>query len=122
MKNKNFIDALKNTINGIKYAYKTCVNLRIETIIALIVIILSICLKVTIVEGAILTITIFMVLVCEIINSAIEETVDLITEEYNEKAKNAKDLAGGAVSIVSLNSIIVGILILGSKILMIIQK
>lgn len=46
-------------------------------------------------------------------NSAIEGIVDLISPEYNEKAGRIKDMAAGAVLIVSIISLIIGILILG---------
>ena len=109
-KNQTFIQALKNTINGIIYTYKTSRNLKVESIIGIV-------LKLSKIEWAVLVITMFFVLMAEMINSAIEETVDLITEEYNEKAKNAKDIAGGAVTLASLMSIIIGIILFLDKLI-----
>ena len=51
------------------------------------------------------------VLASEFFNTAIETTVDLCTEERNEKAKNAKDVAAGAVFLSSINAIIIGAII-----------
>ena len=116
-KNQTFIQALKNTINGIIYTYKTSRNLKVESIIGICAIILGIVLKLSKIEWAVLVITMFFVLMAEMINSAIEETVDLITEEYNEKAKNAKDIAGGAVTLASLMSIIIGIILFLDKLI-----
>jgi diacylglycerol kinase (ATP) len=116
-KNQTFIQALKNTINGIIYTYKTSRNLKVETIIGVCAIILAIVLKLSKTEWPILVITMFLVLMAEMINSAIEETVDLITEEYNDKAKNAKDIAGGAVTLTSLMSIIIGIILFLDKLI-----
>jgi diacylglycerol kinase len=67
--------------------------------------------KISKIEWLILCITITLVLFGEFINTAIETTVDLYTEEKNEKAKIAKDVAAGAVVLTSLNAIIVGIII-----------
>ncbi len=116
-KNQTFISALKNTINGIIYTFKTSRNLKIETIIGIAAIVLAIVLKLSKIEWAVLVITMFLVLITEMINSAIEETVDLVTQEYNEKAKNAKDIAGGAVTMMSLMSIIIGCILFLDKLI-----
>ena len=121
-KSKNFIEALKNTINGIKYSIKTQNNLRIELVIAVIVITASIILKLSKIEFAIVIMIIFLVLFAELINTAIEETINLITEDYNEKAKIVKDISAGAVTIVSISSIIIGIIIFSDKIIKIFIK
>ena len=98
-KNKNFFEALKNSINGIIYAIKEQKNLKIQLIIALIVVIFSIFLKINKMEILFICISICFVIFAEIVNTSIEKTVDLVTEEYNEKAKLAKDIAAGAVVI-----------------------
>ena len=55
----------------------------------------------------------------ELINTAIETTVDLITKEKNEKAKIAKDVAAGAVLVSAIASAIIGVIIFVPKILLI---
>ena len=74
------------------------------------------------IEFLILIITIVLVLFAEFVNTAIEATIDLFTEEFNEKAKIAKDIASSAVLLVSLNSVIIGFIIYGSKILYLLKK
>jgi undecaprenol kinase len=54
---------------------------------------------------------IFLVFIAEFFNSAIEENVDLVTEEQNEKAKRSKDMAAGAVLLTAIYAIIIGIYI-----------
>ena len=49
----------------------------------------------------------------ELLNSAIERTVDLVTEEFHPLAKSAKDLAAGAVFVVSMIAALIGICIFG---------
>lgn len=116
-KNQNFFQAFKNAINGIMYTGKTQRNIKIQLIFAILVIILGFFLHISLIEWIILIITMFSVLVAELFNTAIETVVDLYTEEYNEKAKIAKDVASGAVLLMAVCSVIVGILLLGVKII-----
>jgi diacylglycerol kinase len=109
--NKNFIQALKYALNGIKYVYNTQRNIIFQTIIGILVIICGFLFKISKTEWLILCITVTLVLFGEFVNTAIETTVDLYTEEKNEKAKIAKDVSAGAVLLTSLNAVIVGIII-----------
>lgn len=115
--NKNFIDAWKNAIEGIIYGVKSQRNIRIQLIIGLCVISVCVILKLKIMECIILCFAVFLVIVAEMINTAIEAAVDLTTAEYNEKAKRAKDAAAGAVALASINSVVIAILLLVQKII-----
>ena len=68
-------------------------------------------------EWAILALTIGLVISCELINTSIEATVDLVTEEYHPLAKVAKDTSAAAVFIFAIVAIIVGIIIFLPKII-----
>ena len=92
-KNKNFLSALKNSFNGIKYVFTTQRNLKIQVLISIIVFFASLFFKISFIEWAIITLIIFMVFFAELINTVVETIVDMITTEYNEKAKIAKDIA-----------------------------
>lgn len=116
-KNKNFKDSVKNAFNGIMYILKNERNFRIQIIAALLVIIASFVLRLELIEIAIIVLVIFLVLLLEFINSAIEIVIDMYTEEYNEKAKVAKDISAGAVTLTALMSVIIGIIIFLPKIL-----
>lgn len=116
-KNKNFISALKNALNGIIYIIKNEMNIKIELLITVIVIIAGVVFKISILEWEILILTIGFVIFAEILNSVIEKIVDFITEDYNEKAKIIKDMSAGFVTINSLVSVIIGILMFLPKIL-----
>ena len=109
--NTSFLQAVKCALNGIKYVYETQRNIIFQNIIGILVLVCGILFKITKIEWLILVITIASVLISEFFNTAIEKTVDLCTEERNEKAKNAKDVAAGAVFLTSTNAIIVGIII-----------
>ena len=116
-KNQSFLNALKNALNGIKYTFKTQRNLKIQIVFAILAIILGLFLKLSITEWVILSLTIFLVLIVELINTAIETTVDMFTMEYNEKAKNAKDASAGAVTLMAIASIVVGMFLFIPKII-----
>lgn len=120
-KNKNFISALKNSFNGIKYVFTTQRNLKIQLIIGIVVVFTGIILKISIVEWAIITTIISMVFFSELLNTVVETIVDMITIEYNERAKIAKDIAAGAVTLVSIASVIIGLLIFLPQMLEIIK-
>lgn len=98
-------------IEGINYALKYNQNLRIHFIAGFLVIIASLILHVNAFQMGILGVMILLVISTEMINTAIEKMTDLIKKEHSEEAKIAKDVAAGMVLVVSLGSIIVGILV-----------
>ncbi len=120
-KNKTFLAALKNALEGMHYVIKTQRNLKIQIVFAIVAIVLGILLMCNTMEICLLVLTIFFVLLAEFINTAIETVVDLYTEEYNEKAKIAKDVSAGAVVLTSFNAIIIGGILLGSKMIQFLQ-
>lgn len=103
--------SFKYAFEGIWYALRENQNLRIAFVGAVLVIIASIFFKVNNYEKGILGITILLVVCAEMINSAIEQMVDLITTEHRQEAKIAKDVSAGMVVLTLIGSIIVGLLI-----------
>lgn len=116
-KNQSFLNALKNALNGIKYTFKTQRNLKIQIILALLAICAGLFFRLSTIEWIILSLTIFLVLIVELINTAIETTVDMFTMEYNERAKIAKDASAGAVTLMAIASIVVGMFLFIPKII-----
>lgn len=108
---KKFIQSVKYAFEGIQYALSSDQNLIIHFMVALFVIAFSIVLKVNPFEMGILGVTILLVIVCEMVNSAIEKMVDLITKEHRAEAKIAKDVSAGMVLISATGAAIIGILI-----------
>jgi len=96
---------------GIRFAFKRDQNMRVHFVIAAIVILLSVIFDVSPFEMGILGVMILLVIVTEMINTTIENMVDLITKEHHEEAKRAKDVASGMVLLTATGSIIVGVLI-----------
>ncbi|MDY5058522.1 MAG: diacylglycerol kinase family protein [Bacilli bacterium] len=117
---RSFLTSLMDCINGLEFVITNEENFRREIIIGIITIILSYILKISQTEYIIVLIMIALVLTSEVINTAIEKTVDLYTNKYNETAKIAKDVSAFAVLLMSIFALIIGIIIFGSKIINII--
>lgn len=117
LKNKNFVDAWKKALGGIWYAIKTQRNVKVQLVIAVIVIIASIYFKVNITEAMFLSFATMLVIITEVINTAIEEAVNLCTDKFHPLAKISKDVAAGAVVLAALNAVIIAIFIFISKII-----
>lgn len=120
--NTNFLQALKYALNGVKYVYGTQRNIIFQSIFAILAILCGLFFKITTIEWLTIILTIFFVVTAEFINTAIETTVDLCTEEKNEKAKNAKDVAAGAVLLTSINAVIIGLIVFMPYIIEIFKK
>lgn len=112
LKNKNFIEAWKKAFSGIWYTMKTQRNIKIQLVIAIIVIACGIYFKLTITECMFLSFATMLVLIMEVMNTAIEEVVNLVTDKYHPIAKIAKDVAAGAVVLAALNAVITAIFII----------
>lgn len=115
-KNKNFLDAWKNAINGIIYATTTQGNIKKQLIIAVLVVIISLFFELTKAEFLIFMFTIILIIFAEMVNTAIETVVDLYTDLYHPKAKIAKDVAAGGVVITAINAVIVAYFLFFDKI------
>lgn len=114
---KKLKNSFKYAIEGIRSAFRTEQNLKIHFIIAVIAIILGILLKINYTEWAICFLLFGFVITSELLNTAIEVTVDLAMPEKNERAKLAKDIAAGAVLVSAIISVLVGVAIFLPKII-----
>ncbi len=114
---KKFLLSFSYPIKGLKYAYRNEQNLAVDVGIALMVLIAGFIFKIEKTEWIIIVITIGAVLSLELINTAIEAVVDLVTEEYHPLAKVAKDTSAAAVFVIAIVAVIVGLIIFLPKIL-----
>lgn len=114
---RTFKGSVKNCLDGISYVTKNEKNFKREIVLGIIALILSYILKIDKIEFIIILTMICLVLTTEIINTAIERTVDLVTKEYHELARIAKDVSAGSVLVTSIFSLIIGIIIFIPKII-----
>ena len=108
MKNDNFFEAWGNATNGIIYSATTQRNIRIQLVLAVIVMVLSLFYGLNTAEFLCLLFAVFMVIFAELINTAIETVVNLFLDVYHPKAKISKDVAAGAVVLAACNALVVG--------------
>ena len=104
-------------INGIIATFKSQRNFKIQSIFAIVAIVLSVVLKLEPSEFLLILIFIALVLSLECVNSAIEACIDLQCKEYSELAKIAKDACAGGVLVSSLCALIAAIVLFLPKIL-----
>lgn len=108
---------------GVYYAFRTQRNFRIHTAIAVVAVGLGFGLQISTVEMAIVGLTCALVMVLELLNTALESVVDLTVEKnYHELAKIAKDCAAGAVLVAAIASVFVASLILLPPLLLVGQS
>ena len=101
------------SIEGLKYAFKYEQSLTIHILATVVVIATNILLKVTFAEWATTLLTIGVVLAMELINTAIEAVVDLVTLEIHPLAKIAKDCGSAATFVMAVVAIIIALLVYG---------
>ena len=105
---QSIVKAFNAAIEGIIYTFKKERNMKIHYCVALVILISSLYLGFSKIEMILLLFTISLVVISEMFNTAVEKTVDMITDDYHPLAKIAKDVAAGGVLIASLNAAVVG--------------
>ena len=108
---KKPLNGFKYAVEGIEHVFRTQHHMRFHFLILVLVLMISLVFKLERMEVLILLFTISLVLTAEMINTAIEAVVDLVTQTYHPLAKFAKDIAAGAVLITTINALAVGFLL-----------
>lgn len=116
VKTKKLANSFKYAFQGLISSFKTERNMKIHILIMLLVIIAGIILKISTMDWIICAILFGIVISAELFNTAIETIVDMITPFRDPKAKLAKDISAGAVLVLAITSIIVGLIIFIPKI------
>ena len=108
---KRLVDSFRYAFFGIVEAYKGEQNLKIHTVIAVLVVIFGFVFKISYVEWLVCLVLIGLVLMAEFFNTAIEYVVDLASPEIHPLAKLAKDTASAGVLMMAIISAIIGLII-----------
>ena len=114
---RKFSSSIKYCLEGINFVITNESNFKKEIVIGIIALLLSYILKISRIEFIIILIMIALVLTSEIINTSIEKVVDLYTKDYSNLAKIAKDVSAGSVLVMSIFSLLVGVIIFLPKII-----
>jgi diacylglycerol kinase (ATP) len=99
--------SFKNAFAGLGWAIRTQPNFRVHVVLSLLALALGMYLGISSVEMAIILFTIMLGLAAEMINTALESITDLITKEWKEEAKIAKDVSAGMMLTVAIGAVCV---------------
>jgi len=120
LKKKGFdrlINSFKYAYEGIKYAFKYEQNITVHFIAMVLAITFGFAFHISVFEWLVMFLIIGLVIATELINTSIEATIDLITDQTHPLAKIAKDTAAGAVLVFGITALVVAALIFIPKIM-----
>jgi diacylglycerol kinase len=116
-KAQGFNNTFKNARKGFRLVFKSEMNIRVHLIIAFLVMLTAYFMEFNYIEYCILLIAIALVIIAEMINTAIEFSLDSIYHNrYSKMVGMAKDISAGAVMIASVVSALIGIILFGKHI------
>lgn len=106
-----FRNSFKYSIDGLKYAYKFEQSMTIHVLMTFLVIAMGAFFRISVAEWAVALILIGIILATELINTALEAVVDLVSPDFHPLAKVAKDCASAAVFVYSVIAAIIGFIV-----------
>lgn len=109
---RKILDGFNYAVAGIVYAIKSQRNMKIHMVAALLVLGLSVYLRISSREFLIIFFAITLVVMAELLNTAVEAVVDLYIQEFHPLARTAKNVAAGAVLLAAANSLVVAYIII----------
>ena len=113
---RTLLESFNFAVEGIIHVVRTQRNMRIHLVAAVVVLVAAIWIGVSKLELIALLLAIAFVFIAEMINSALEQAIDVATTSFDPLAKLAKDVAAGAVLIATVNAIAIGYLVFSSEI------
>lgn len=115
MQQQSLVESFNAAIEGFVYVFKSQRNMRLHFLMGLFAALLGVLLNFTYIELIALCLTIAFVLFAEMFNTAIEYTVDLVSQEYHPLARIVKDIGAGAVLLSAMTAIVVGYILFASR-------
>jgi|SRR5665647_637642 diacylglycerol kinase (ATP) len=109
---RRLLNAFRYSFDGLKAAYKNEDAFRQEVLLAAVLIPLTFVLEHSAMGRAMMLGSVFLVIIVELLNSAVEATVDRISLDNHQLAKRAKDIGSAAVMLSLVNLIVVWALVL----------
>lgn len=111
-----FIDSVNFAIEGIVHATRTQKHMRYHFAAAVILLVAVLFLRISALEFTVLSLSVCFVLFAELLNTAVEAMVDLLSPGYHPLAKVAKDTAAGGVLVAAFGAAVMGYSILAKYI------
>jgi diacylglycerol kinase (ATP) len=113
---QNLLESFNFALEGIIHVLRTQRNMRIHFLVAVIVLVAAVAIGGSKLELIALLLAIAFVFIAEMINSAIEQAIDVATTSFDPLAKLAKDIAAGAVLIATVNAVAIGYLVFSGEV------
>jgi diacylglycerol kinase (ATP) len=113
---RTLLESFNFAVEGIIHVLRTQRNMRIHFLAGVAVLVAAIAIGVSKLELIALLLAIAFVFITEMLNSALEQAIDVSTTSFDPLAKLAKDIAAGAVLIATINAIAIGYLVFSSEI------
>ena len=110
-KNIGVTEKFNVAFEGIFETIRTEKHMKFHCFCTIVIFILSLFLDIGKYEALAVIVSVSLIWVAELFNTAIESCVDMVTEKYHPLAKRAKDIAAGAVLITALNALFVGYIV-----------
>lgn len=110
------IRSFRYAFQGLFYAAYTQLNFRFHLVAAILAIVMGYFFHVSVTEWVWIGLVIAMVISAELFNTAVERVVDLVSPQWNDKAKQAKDLSAAAVLVIAIIAFVIGMVIFVPKI------
>jgi diacylglycerol kinase (ATP) len=113
----NVVKSFEYALSGLRHAFRHERNMKVHLFMAILVLICGLWLQIDKWKVLMVLVAIVFVIFAELMNTAIENVVDLLTEEHRKKAKVAKDVAAGAVLVAAGFAVIAGALVFAEPLL-----
>jgi len=118
---KKLIRSFGYAFKGLGYAAKTQLNFRIHLVATLVAVFAGYALHISVNEWQWVVLSIALVLITELLNTALEFLTDLVSPGYNELAGHVKDIGAGAVVVAAIFALITGLIIFLPKLLVLMR-
>ena len=111
-KSHGFGEASKHAWNGVKTAFASERNLKLQMVIYVIILVVAVLVGLSFLEIAMIILTATVVVALEMVNTAVEHFADVVEPQYSKVVERIKDFTAGAVLITSIAAVIVGLLLI----------
>ena len=115
------LNSFKYALRGLKAVIKSERNAKIHLFLAFLAIVFSIVLRVGVLEFLFVFLSIVLVIFAEIVNTAIEKTLDLISQENNHAIQITKDMMAAAVLLTAMGAVVVAFIVFVPRLIEIIK-
>jgi len=113
--------SFRYAFKGLKYVLNSERNARLHLLLAILALAASVVLAIDLEEWLFVIISITLVFFAEIVNTAVEKTLDLISQENNQMVKLIKDMMAAAVLVTAFGAVIVAIVVFAPRVIALIQ-